>query len=274
MAINSINTNTAAFENTLQINKLSAKKEQNSIAISTGKDKNSFKLSAAELAIANKMTGEARAYEAAQVAQGIAEAAVGVASMAGEQVNGLLSEARSKAILAQAGGLSDADKQAIQNEIDGLLQQVDTTVSTAQFNDVNLVDSQNGQGGSQFNTIASPDGDTISVDAPGFDRTALGLGSIDVLNDAAGAADLFENALAQVGSGLADLGAAANQLENNAERLGAQVDQLTTGVGIIVDADMGQQAAIQTSLDIRSQLQGISAGIANAAPSFIGQMFD
>lgn len=269
----SIQTNKAALDNAQQLTKLAAQRTQNQNAIATGQAINSFKDNAAALSIANKMSGEARAYESVQAAQGFAEAVTGVASAAGQQVSELLSEARAKSVLAQTGGFSAADRQAVQNEIDSLLNQLDTTVSTASFNEVNLVDSVNGQGGQVFNSISDTEGTPIELTAPAFDRAALGLGAIDVVNDPAGALAAFDSAIEQVNTGQAALGAFANQLENAQTQVSGQIDELTAGIGAIVDANLAQEAARQTALDIRNQLQTTTSGIANAAPSVIGQLF-
>jgi len=96
-----------------------------------------------------------------------------VAVNAGEQVNDLLQDAREIAVSAQDEGLDAASRDALNNDFQSIVSQIDSVVGNAQFNGNNLV------GGSPDDVSAitgvTRDSSVTSVSVEGVDLRASGV---------------------------------------------------------------------------------------------------
>ena len=108
-----------------------------------------------------------------------------------------------------------------------------------------------------------------------MDTSTLGIASIDLTTSSGASTALtaIDSAITSVADKLASLGSAANRIEVQTEFTTSLIDILTAGLGNLVDADLAEEAANLTALQVQQQLGVQSLSIANAAPSTILSLF-
>jgi flagellin len=246
--------------------------------ISSGMRVESAKDNSSSWSIATTMRGDVSGFKAIADNLALSESTVSVAREAAETVSDLLTQIKSKVVLANSDSV---DTTKIQDDIDQLVDQITNVVGSAQFNGVNLVDSA-----ASVDFLASLDrsGATVTVSNITFNeqdlRTAAGGGlaaitSIDVTSAAGAAAAVatIETAVGVAVDAAASFGAVQGRVSIQRDFVSAMSDAMTAGVGSLVDANMEEEAARLTALQTQQQLgiQGLS--IANAAPQNILALF-
>ncbi len=152
-----------------------------------------------------------------------------------------------------------------------LRDQISTIVATAEFNAVNLIAS----GATTTSVLSTVDGSIITVSAQSMDTSTLGIASVDLTTSAGASTALtsIDSAITNVSDKLASLGSTANRIEVQTEFTTSLIDILTAGLGNLVDADMAEEAASLTALQVQQQLGVQSLSIANASPGIILSLF-
>jgi len=123
--------------------------------ISTGKSVGSAKDNAAIWAISKVMESDVGGFAKINESLNLGSSSVSVARAGAEQIEGLLEDMKGLIISSQEEG-QDQDK--IQTDIDRLKEQIDSVVSAAQFNGVNLLKS-----GSDLTVLSSLDRSSTGV---------------------------------------------------------------------------------------------------------------
>ena len=116
-----------------QINKNLAMVQQE---ISTGKSVSNARDNAAIWAVSTVMQSDVDSFDAISTSLSLGSSTVAVARGASEQVTGLLQEMKNLVVAAQE---DNVDRDKIQTDITQLTEQIDTIVSAAQFNGLNLL---------------------------------------------------------------------------------------------------------------------------------------
>ncbi len=106
--------------------------------ISTGKSVASAKDNSAVWAISKVMESDVSSFKAVTNSLASGQAMIGVARAATETITGLLTQIKDKVIAAQD---ATADTTKLQNETNELVSLVKSTISGAQFNGVNLINT-------------------------------------------------------------------------------------------------------------------------------------
>ena len=166
----------------------------------------------AGLSIATRLTAELKSLDAVQ--RGIQDA-VSLAQTAEGALGGTsddVARIRELAVQAANGTLSDADRSAIQAEVDQIVAGIDRTAQQTEFNGQSLLNGDIGPG-SGVPVATSSDGSGETVEVEDSSAAALGLSGIDVSN-VAGA-----QAAARSGIEDADIAKAA------ANRVAARIQQ-------------------------------------------------
>ncbi|WP_142848935.1 flagellin [Telmatospirillum sp. J64-1] len=223
--------------------------------VSTGMKVASAKDNAASWSIAATMSSDANAFKVMADGAGVAMASVGAALKAAEEIVETLKTIKGK--VAQYEGASSSDQAVLASEISELAGAISDIASSANFNGVNLV---NGTDSLTVKTgLESSDLTITGVDLSGLgDQTTLA--GIDGDLDTA-------KAHAQT------LGAAYQRLEVQQRFLNVMADSLTKGVGALVDADMTEESARLSALQVQQQLGAQALSIANQAPQTLLNLF-
>lgn len=260
-----INTNMAALNawRALSINSNAMAKSLEKL--SSGYRVNRAADDAAGLAVSEKMRAQIRglnmAIRNAQDGVSLIQTAEGGA----QAIQDMLQRMRELAIQASNGTLDSQDKQAIQEEIDELIQEIDRTAKATKFNGIDLLTSDSNTVTIQVDATAT--GDNIAIALKDLTASGLGVDGIDVTSDAANAIGTLDDAIKTVSEARANFGAYQNRLESAIQTLQIQSENLTAAESRIRDADMALEMANFTKYQILQQAS--TAMLAHANMSIV-----
>jgi flagellin len=244
--------------------------------LSTGKRINSAKDDAAGLAIASSMTAQIRGMN-----QGIRNANDGIsmaqtAEGALDEVSNMLQRMRELTVQAKSGTYSagaTGDAGNIKLEMDALKTQITSVLSNTEFNGTKLfastADDVKIQAGANKEDVVTLEFEQLNATG---DEIATAL-AIDVTVAEAADGDYlsaFDDALGQVATARAKLGASQNQLESAVNNMTANVTNLSDARSRIEDADFSAESTNLAKAQILSQAS--TAMLAQANQSQQGVM--
>lgn len=269
--INSVNSNSGSATALQSLNRTNGGLENLQNRLSTGRKVDGPKVDAATFAAAQQLLGDIGGSTAVQEGLNAAEATTGVAIAAGEQVGSLLTDLRRVSVQASQEGLDDSSRQALQSEFNSLREQIGTVVGSASFNGTNLIES----GADDLDVLADDDGGRFAVGAQDLSPAGLGIDSLSLgtAADAASAASALDGAIATASGRLADLGSSARRIETQADATAVRRDSLRSGVGNLLDTDLGADAAALAAEGVKQALGVQALNIANAAPRALLRLF-
>jgi flagellin len=277
MAINSINTNDGSFIALQNLAATNAALNATQDRISTGKKVAMPKDNGAIWAIAQNLRGASQSINAVKNSLDRAQSTVDVAMTAGANVSDLLLQMKEKALAAADPALDTSSRANLNEDFKVLRETVKKTIANADFNGSNMLRTN----GITVRGLANVAGtDTITVAAAnltfgGSINTIAGTTSIGSnASTAAAAALLLVNAsIANVSTALARMGAQYKALALHNSFMAKLQDNLDSGVGNLVDADLGRESARLQSLQSRQQLGVQAASIANQSTSALLGLF-
>lgn len=267
-----INTNLAALVSQRALAKTSGEMSVALQRLSTGLRINSAKDDAAGLAIAERATAQIRGYNQAirNAADGISLAQTAEGGMEG--ITSSLQRMRELAVQAANYTNTTADREAIQLEVDQLIDEIDRIAGQTKFNTVSLLNgsftaAQFQVGANAGETITVADIDSMETDALG---TAGGdkIDTVDVTTagGATSALTVIDDALSTVTSSRAALGATINRFDQTISNLRVTAESVTATRSRILDADFAAETASLTRLQILQQSGTAVLVQANAIP--------
>ena len=131
-------------------------------ALSSGKRVNSAADDAAGLAISQKLQSQSNGYDVGYRNAGTSQDMLKTADGALGSITDNLQRIRELSVQAANGLYTDADRGAIQKEIDQLKQSISDTASQTQFNTKNLLDGTMGNS----HVAAGPNGNGMEIQMP------------------------------------------------------------------------------------------------------------
>ena len=267
----SVNTNAGAFLALQNLTKTTNQLEVTQLRVTTGLKVNGPKEGAATFAIANTLRGDIAGNQALKIALANGESTANLAIEAGKAISDILTEMKAKVVQANQAGLDADSRTALQNDYNALRNQIQTIVATAEFNSVNLIKT----GGTKLAVLSTVDGSTISVSARDLSVTALGISASNLTSSTSAnlALTAINTAITTVSNGLASPGASAKRIEIQTDFTTQLIDILRVGVGNLVDANLAEESANLTSLQIKQQLGVQALAIANAGPQSVLALF-
>jgi flagellin len=277
MAINSINTNDGSFIALQNLAATNAALNATQDRISTGKKVAMPKDNGAIWAIAQNLRGASQSINAVKNSLDRAQSTVDVAMTAGTNVSDLLLQMKEKALAAADPALDTSSRANLNEDFKVLRETVKKTIANADFNGSNMLRTN----GITVRGLANVAGtDTITVAAAnltfgGSINTITGTTTIGSnASTAAAAALLLVNAsIANVSTALARMGSQYRALALHNSFMAKLQDNLDSGVGNLVDADLGRESARLQSLQSRQQLGVQAASIANQSTSALLGLF-
>lgn len=276
MALNSVNTNVGAMIalQNLQLTNSELMTVQN--RINTGKKINSAKDNGAIWAIAQNQRAEMGALNAVKDSLQRGQSTVDVAMAAGESISDLLLQLKEKALAATDETLTDASREALNEDFVSIRDQITSVINNAQFNGANLLNATLSNG---YQALASADGQstiTVSNEDMSLGGTVVSLGAaaeIDTTANADTALTAVDDSIAAVSAALARLGTSSKALGTHLTFVGKLQDSLEAGVGNLVDADLAKESARLTALQTKQQLGVQALSIANSSTSMLLGLF-
>ena len=275
MASLSVNTNSGAMIALQQLSKTNMNLAETQSRINTGLKVAGAKDNGAIFAIAQGMRAEVSGLGVAQQSLDRVQSTTDVALSAGEAISDLLIDMKEKALSATDATLTTEQRAAYNEDFTALRDQVAKIVSNAEFNGANLIDGSV----ATVEAIANADG-TSSLTVSGEDLSLSGTivtitttQSFNTVTTASTAVGAVSASIQNLNSALARLGTAAKSVEVHNVFVGKLSDQLETGIGNLVDADLAKESAALQSLQTKQQLGVQALSIANQAPQIINSLF-
>ncbi len=174
----------------------------------------------------------------------------------------VLGRMRELSVQAASGTLTDADRATLNDEFQGLSQQLDDLGARAEFGGQALLDGST----ASVEVQTGPDpGDTTSVALTELSTADLAIDteSLETAAQASDALAALDNAIADVSSARGELGASISTLEAGHALLQQSSQQLSTTESRLRDADV----AFETALLAQQQI------LAKGAASILSQSF-
>lgn len=243
-----INTNLPALDVQRLLAQNAAKMTRGFEGLASGLRINRARDDAAGLAIAERLQAQIRQLdtEVNNLQYGVNAAQTAEGAM-GTQADAL-QRVRELAVQAANGTLSDADRAALNQEAQQLLQQIDQTAQNTEFNGLKLLD------GSQTNVPLGTEGN-MQLNLNASTTNALGVNGLDISTQAgaANALNTLDTALQRVNQNRASLGAQINRFERGIEtRQNTMVNQQDSQ-SRIRDLDVARAFVQQTRNQILTQ---------------------
>ena len=269
----SIHTNAAAMNALSTLRNINSDLTQTQNRVSTGFKVESAKDNAAYFSISETMKSDSAMYKAIDEGLTLTMNSISTGRLGAETVADLTQRFVERVAFAQENNI---DRAKVQQELDDIVAQIDTTISQSTFNGVSMV-----SGGTDITVVTGITRDggfaTTSMTVSPVDLTAVStaLTGIDVSTSTDLAADLVtaEGQLAAALDAATSLGVSERGIETQQEFLKALTDRLDDGIGAMVDADMEEEAARLQALQVQQQLATQSLSIANQAPQNILCLF-
>jgi flagellin len=269
--MSSILTNVGAMQALQSINTTNRSLAVTQNRISTGLRVSNAKDNSSSWAIATAMRGDVSGFKAISENLALSTSSISVARTGAETVTDLLNKIKEKVVQANGTGV---DTAKIQSDVDQLLQQIDSVANAAEFNGTNFIKATP----DSANLLASMDRSsgtlavqTIAVTGSDLTTAGLSINALDVTS--ATALSDVETAISTSSDAAAQFGSVQNRLEIQSDFVTALGDALTAGVGSLVDANMQEEAARLSALQVQQQLGVQSLSIANQAPQSILTLF-
>ena len=308
----SIITNTSAMNALSALREVNDNMATTQDRISSGLKVGSAKDNAAYFQISETMKGDSSAYGSINEGLTLTKNSVATARLGSETIQDLAQQFLDKVAFAQgaAGGQTEIenDLKELVKQMETTLSQStfngDDLLSAGTYGDVTaaVIDAADGS-----QTTAAANAGTVSADrsvVTGITRaggtyatTDIAVGAYDMaslVGSFAGVADGFATAAETAATGEAflagvlattegyltsvtdiatKLGQSEKSIENQQEFLNKLTDNIDSGVGSMIDADMEEEAARLQALQTQQQLATQSLSIANQAPSNVLSLF-
>jgi flagellin len=272
----SVNTNAGAMLALQNLNATESQLSQTQEEVSTGQAVNSPQDNGAVWAIAQNERGNSMALDSVVQSLQRGQSTVQVATSAGTSVSNLLNQLKSIALSASDTSLDSSSLSAYNTQFKSILGQISQVVNNASFNGVNMIDA----GGTTLTSLATSSGGVLTVAAQNLSLGGSIMGaalsatsSIGTVTAATNMVTTIQTAITNVNAALGDLGTGSTALQNQLTFVQNLQDTLDTGVGNLVNANMGKESAQLTALQTKQQLGVQALSIANQSSSVLLSLF-
>jgi flagellin len=281
MTMLSINTNVGALKAASASYSVNKSMETSMQRLSTGKRINSAADDAAGDQIQRRMTSEIQGLKQAIRNAADAQALMGTAEGAIEEIQLMLLRLRQLAVQSSNSTNSAADRASIQLEGAQLEAEISRIANNTTFAGENLLDGSF-SGDTSVNTrtfqIGADSGQTIELSIPEMTATAATISysvavSLDSFTSAQTAITVLDGALSNVAVVRANIGAKMNRLDHTIANLDNVVLNLEQAKGRIVDADFAVETANLARTQVLQQASMAMLSQANASKQNILALF-
>ena len=271
----SVHTNEAALVALQNLNKTSSDLANVQNKISTGMAINSAKDNASVWAIAQGQRADIGSLGAVKMSLDRATSIADVASTAGSTISDLLVQMKEKVVAAMDPSIDTASRTALDSDFKSILRQIGQVVQNANFDGANMLDGSVAQikfiANAQANSFITLSSQNLSLG--GSVISVPSTASLSTITLATAVLAQLTTSISNTNQALGNLGSQSKEIANHATFVGQLTDQLTAGVGNLVDADLAKESARLQALQVQQQLGTQALSIANQAPQVILQLF-
>ena len=271
----SVNTNPGALVALQNLSATAGQLAQTQNEVSTGLAISSPQDNGAVWAIAQNERGTSGSLDAVMQSLQRGQSTIQVATSAGTSVSNLLNQLKTLALTASDTSLDATSLAATNTQFKSILGQITQIVSNSDFNGVNMIKS----GGTTIYALATSSGGQITVNAQDLSLGSANLGavsahaSIGTTALATAMVASVNTAITKVNSALGQLGTGATALQNQLTFVQDLQDTLDTGIGNLVNANLGKESAQLTALQTKQQLGIQALSIANQSSAALLSLF-
>ncbi|MCV0351923.1 MAG: flagellin [Nitratireductor sp.] len=288
--MSSLMTNASAMTALQTLNTISKNMATTQSRISTGLRVGEAADNAAYWSIATSMKSDNKALSSVQDALGLGAGKVDTAYTGINEVIDTVDKIKQKLVTAR--GASQEDQQKIQGEINSLQEHITSVVGNSNYAgsniiqdnaDVNIVASYNRTGTTvSIDEVTLTGAEVLVLDTAGTAGTAANVVATALFDASGGqvadaavdtALGTVETALAALADQAAELGAAKSRVDLQKDFVGKLSDAIERGVGQLVDADMNEESARLSALQVQQQLGIQALSIANSNSQNILSLF-
>ncbi len=277
----SVNTNPGALIALENLNSTSSALQQAQNEVSTGLAIATPSDNGAIWSIAQNERATDSALDAVKNSLQSGQSVIDVANSAGTTVSDLLTQLKAKALAASDSSLNTNSRVALNNDFQALVKQIQTVVTNASFNGVNLLNGSltnitslaNDSGTGGITTAAQNFSIGGAVNATAALITVGATDTINTVASAQGEITKIQTSLTAVDNALATLGTASKALGDQLTFVSNLQDTLETGIGNLVNANLAKESATLTALQTKQQLGIQALSIANSSSSALLGLF-
>ena len=278
MTMLSINTNVGALKAASASYSVNKSMETSMQRLSTGKRINSSADDAAGHAIANRMTAEIQGLRQSIRNAADAQALLGTAEGAIEEIQTMLLRIRELAVQSANGTNSTADRAALQVEAGHLEAEISRIANNTTWAGVLLLDGSLSSDNSIVFQIGPDSGQDLSFSIPELSMTAatigvsvaLTMGTVTTASSYISAVDIAISGVNRVRN---DIGAHMNRLDHTVANLENVATNLATAKGRIEDADFAAESSNLARTQVLQQASMAMLAQANASKQNILSLF-
>ena len=278
----SILTNTSAMQTEISLNNSSDAVSTAMQRLSSGLRINSAADDAAGYAISQGLTSQVNGLQ--QASQNVSDATsmVQTADSALNNVQNMLQRVSELAVQYQNGDLSSSDKTDIQSEVNQLTSEISRQQGSVQFNGINLLNGTAGGAGVGVTFQVGPGaGDTLTVSFANIEGTNGLSGTVGftwsnvnsstaVFNlGQANAVSLISNAINNISSLAATLGAVQNRLQYTSNAISSTQENMSASLSSIQDVNMASEMTMLTQQQVLQQAGTAMLAQANSEPQLV-----
>jgi len=229
---------------------------------------------AAGLAISEKMRGQIRGLAMASKNAQDAISLIQTAEGALNETHAILQRMRELAVQAANDTNNDEDdRNALQQELEQLLAEIDRIANDTEFNTKKLLDGTLATTGLVFHIGANED-QSITLTINDMSASSLSVSELSIGTQASADAAIttISNAIKKVSDERAKLGAYQNRLEHTINNLEVAAENLTAAESRIRDVDMAKEMMEFTKQTILQQAATAMLAQANQLPQAVLQL--
>ncbi len=269
-----INANIMAINSHRQLGTLNSQQAKSTEKLSSGYRVNRAADDAAGLAISEKMRAQIRGMNQASRNAQDGISVVQTAEGAMDEIHAMLQRMKELSVQAANDSNQDDDRKLIQKEVEQLKTEVDAIAEKTQFNKMKLLDGKFSK--KDFQVGANNSGsERIQITISGVkvaslkDLAKVGLGT---KGSAQKSISYVEDAIVELASRRATLGAIQNRLEHTIRNLDNSAENLTASESRIRHTDMAKEMMEFTRVNILTQAAQSMLAQANQLPQGVLQL--
>jgi flagellin len=279
MPLNSINTNSGAMVALESLNATNSALQATEKQISTGYRVADATDDGAAYAVAQRVRSDVGALTSANQQLGNVNGLLSTTVSALNTASDTMNDMRTVLVKLADGNVQGSERTQYQTQYNNDLLSLKSNIEDASYNGKTLVGNITGSSGTfgRVDVIRNEAGATYGIAT--FGGSAF-FGSLNVTSFTSTAAQAqltatgtFINQLNALGTALNQYGSAQNYVALQTTYNNNKIDALNSGLGSLIDADLAQESAQLTSLQIRQQLGTQSLSISNQAPQTLLSLF-
>jgi len=267
-----INANIPAMQSMNVLNSINSRIAEHQLRLATGKRINTPGDDPAGYQLSQGLTSRRNGLEVAMGNVSNAQSILNVAEGGYQNIMDIVQTLKQKATQAADGALSASQRGAINDQVSGLLSEVDEIVSSTTFNDNGLI-------GGDFSATSFQTGEqaseTLTVSLQNADSGALSISAVSVATQASASAAMtaLDSAIDTLASRVQDIGEYKSRLATKEATLSIAITNTEAVRSNIEDADFAKEQMELIKMQILQQTAMTSLSQANSSPQIVLSLF-